>query len=59
MRTFVSRACIREQRFTFRACRPDLENAALRRLDVIAAEIAEDLQAALDQFTLIVADLKR
>jgi hypothetical protein len=27
--------------------------------DVIAAEIAEDLQAALDQFTQIATDLKR
>jgi hypothetical protein len=27
--------------------------------DVIAVEIAEDLQAALDQFSLIAADLKK
>jgi hypothetical protein len=27
--------------------------------DVIAAEIAEDLQVALDQFSLIAADLKK
>jgi hypothetical protein len=27
--------------------------------DVIAAEIAEDLQAALDQFAQIAADLRR
>lgn len=36
-----------------------LENSAnLPAPDVIAAEIAEDLQAALDQFSLIAADLK-
>ena len=35
-----------------------LENSAnLPDPDVIAAEIAEDLQAALDQFTQIAADL--
>ena len=35
------------------------DSANLPDPDVIAAEIAEDLQAALDQFTLIAADLKR
>src|SRR6266566_4930752 len=35
------------------------DSANLPDPDVIAAEIAEDLQAALDQFTQIAADLKR
>jgi type I restriction enzyme M protein len=35
------------------------DSANLPAPDVIAAEIAEDLQAALDQFTQIAADLKR
>ena len=35
------------------------DSANLPDLDVIAAEIAEDLQAALDQFTLIAADLRK
>jgi type I restriction enzyme M protein len=35
------------------------DSANLPDPDVIAAEIAEDLQAALDQFTLIAAGLKR
>jgi hypothetical protein len=34
------------------------DSANLPDPDVIAAEIAEDLQAALDQFSLIAADLK-
>jgi type I restriction enzyme M protein len=37
-----------------------LEDAAnLPDPDVIAAEIAEDLQAALDQFAAIAADLRK
>ena len=35
------------------------DSANLPDPDVIAAEIAEDLQAALDQFTLIAADLRK
>ena len=35
------------------------DSANLPAPDVIAAEIVEDLQAALDEFTLIAADLKR
>ena len=35
------------------------DSANLPEPDVIAAEIAEDLQAALDQFSQIAADLKR
>jgi type I restriction enzyme M protein len=35
------------------------DSANLPEPDVIAAEIAEDLQAALDQFTLIATDLKQ
>ena len=35
------------------------DSANLPDPDVIAAEIAEDLQAALDQFSLIAADLKK
>jgi type I restriction enzyme M protein len=35
------------------------DSANLPDPDVIASEIAEDLQAALDQFTLIAADLKK
>jgi type I restriction enzyme M protein len=35
------------------------DSANLPDPDVIAAEIVEDLQAALDEFTLIAADLKR
>ncbi len=35
------------------------DSANLPDPDVIAAEIAEDLQAALDQFAQIAADLKR
>jgi type I restriction enzyme M protein len=35
------------------------DSANLPDPDVIAAEIAEDLQAALDQFVLIAGDLKR
>ena len=35
------------------------DSANLPDPDVIAAEIVEDLQAALDQFTLIAGDLKR
>jgi type I restriction enzyme M protein len=35
------------------------DSANLPVPDVIAAEIAEDLQAALDQFTLIAADLRK
>lgn len=35
------------------------DSANLPEPDVIAAEIAEDLQAALDQFSLIAADLKK
>jgi type I restriction enzyme M protein len=35
------------------------DSANLPDPDVIASEIAEDLQAALDQFSLIAADLKR
>jgi type I restriction enzyme M protein len=35
-----------------------LRDANLPEPDVIASEIAEDLQAALDQFSQIVADLK-
>jgi type I restriction enzyme M protein len=35
------------------------DSANLPDPDVIAAEIAEDLQAALDQFVLIAADLKK
>jgi hypothetical protein len=35
------------------------DSANLPDPDVIAAEIAEDLQAALDQFTQIAADLKQ
>ena len=34
------------------------DSANLPAPDVIAAEIAEDLQAALDQFALIASDLK-
>jgi hypothetical protein len=34
------------------------DSANLPDPDVIAAEIAEDLQSALDQFSLIAADLK-
>jgi type I restriction enzyme M protein len=34
------------------------DSANLPAPDVIAAEIAEDLQAALDQFAQIAADLK-
>jgi hypothetical protein len=36
-----------------------LEDSANLPRDVIAAEIVEDLQAALDEFALIAADLKR
>lgn len=35
------------------------DSANLPAPDVIAAEIAEDLQAALDQFAQIAGDLKR
>lgn len=35
------------------------DSANLPAPDVIAAEIAEDLQAALDQFTSIAADLRK
>ena len=35
------------------------DSANLPDPDVIAAEIAEDLQAALDQFSLIASDLKK
>jgi type I restriction enzyme M protein len=35
------------------------DSANLPDPDVIAAEIAEDLQAALDQFVLIATDLKK
>ena len=35
------------------------DSANLPDPDVIAAEIAEDLQAALDQFSQIASDLKR
>ena len=35
------------------------DSANLPDPDVIAAEIAEDLQAALDQFTQIAADLRK
>jgi type I restriction enzyme M protein len=35
------------------------DSANLRAPDVIAAEIVEDLQAALDEFALIAADLRR
>jgi len=35
------------------------DSANLPDPDVIAAEIADDLQAALDQFVLIAGDLKR
>src|SRR5438270_3540027 len=35
------------------------DSATLPDPDVLAAEIVEDLQAALDEFTLIAADLKR
>jgi type I restriction enzyme M protein len=35
------------------------DSANLPVPDVIAAEIAEDLQAGLDQFTLIAADLRK
>jgi type I restriction enzyme M protein len=35
------------------------DSANLRNPDIIAAEIVEDLQAALAQFAEIVADLKK
>jgi len=35
------------------------DSANLPDPDVIAAEVAEDLQAALDQFSQIAADLRR
>jgi type I restriction enzyme M protein len=35
------------------------DSANLPAPDVIAAEIAEDLQAALDQFTQIAVDLRK
>jgi type I restriction enzyme M protein len=35
------------------------DSANLPDPDVIAAEIAEDLQAALDQFALIAAELRK
>jgi type I restriction enzyme M protein len=35
------------------------DSANLPEPDVIAAEIAEDLQAALDQFAQIAADLRK
>jgi type I restriction enzyme M protein len=35
------------------------DSANLPNPDVIAAEIAEDLQATLDQFALVAADLRK
>jgi type I restriction enzyme M protein len=39
-------------------CRIDVDKSNLPAPDVIAAEIAEDLQAALEQFSQIASDFK-
>ena len=41
------------------ACTPSINSANLRDPDVLALEIAEELEAALEQFAAIAEDLKR